>query len=178
MATLRALDTPDDLERFVELTKLIRALETERDALKDTITEALQHEPPDGPNGEQSVDFDGYHITLASRARWQYSGAVEKAEADLRALKTKERANGGASLQGHTFYPKCSVHRARSEDEARERKANVIAAHLAASGLTAPDVEAWTRPRQVGEAQGRVIVSWGQHMPGIEPGNASTRQKL
>jgi len=50
---------------------MIRALEVERDALKGQITEALQHEPPDGPNGEQYVDYDGMRVELCSRARWQ-----------------------------------------------------------------------------------------------------------
>ncbi len=148
MATLRALDGPEPLARFVELTKMIRALEVERDALKGQITEALQHEPPDGPNGEQYVDFDGMRVELCSRARWQYSDAVAQMDADLRTLKTMERATGDAELQGHTFYTKCSVRRAGSEQEARERKANAIAAHLATSGLTTPDVRGWTQSRR------------------------------
>ncbi len=153
MATLRALDGPEPLERFVELTHTIRQLEDERDALKPQIVEALQHEPPDGPSGEQSVDFGGYHITLASRARWLYSANVEQMERDLRALKTRERASGDAEQIGTTFSPKCETRRARSETEARERKADAIAAHLAASGLTAPDVEAWTQSRRDEAAQ-------------------------
>ena len=49
MSGLRALDTDEPLQRFVALTKQIRALETERDALKEVITEALYREPTDGP---------------------------------------------------------------------------------------------------------------------------------
>ena len=123
MATLRALDTPEPLERFVELMRTICQLEDERDALKPQIVEALQHEPPDGPGGQQSVDYDGFHIVLCARPRWQYSDAVEKMERGLRALKTRERANGDAELTGHTFFPKVETRRARSEEEARERKA-------------------------------------------------------
>ena len=135
MATLRALDTPEPLERFVELTKMIRALETERDALKDTITEALQHEPSSDPSGAQYVDFDGMRVELCSRARWLYSANVEQMERDLRALKLKERATGDAQLTGHTFYPKVETRRARSEEEARERKANGIARYARQAGL-------------------------------------------
>ncbi len=135
MATLRALDSPEPLERFVELTKQIRILESERDGLKDTITEALQHEPPDGPSGEQSVDFGGYHITLCARPKWQYSPAVDRMEQELRALKTRERASGDAQLTGHTFYPKVETRRARSEEEARERKANGIVRYVEQAGL-------------------------------------------
>ncbi len=115
MATLRALDTPEPLERFVELTTMIRQLETERDGLKDQIVEALGHEPPSGSNGEQYVDFDGMRVELCHRTRWTYSGAVKDATEDLRDLKLKERANGNAELQGHTAYTKCTVVRSRSE---------------------------------------------------------------
>ncbi len=148
MATLRALEGPEPLARFVELTKMIRDLEKERDGLKGTIVEALQHEPPSGSNGEQYVDFDGVRVELCSRARWKYSGDVARLEADLRALKTTERANGSAALQGHTAYTKCTVIRSRSETEARERKASAIASTLAAGGLSAPDVQTWTQPQR------------------------------
>ena len=148
MATLRALETVQPLARFVELTKIIRTLETERDGLKGVIVEALGHEPPDGPNGEQSVDFDGLYIELCHRAKWRYSGAVAQLEADLRDLKLKERASGDAELQGHTAFVKCTVNRARSETEARERKASAIASTLAAGGLSAPDVRTWTQPQR------------------------------
>ena len=135
MATLRALDGPEPLERFVELTKMIRQLEQERDHLKGVIVEALQHEPPSGSNGEQYVDFAGLRLELCHRARWKYSSDVVKAEADLRDLKTRERANGNAELQGHLAYVKATVNRARSEQEARERKANGIARYAQQAGL-------------------------------------------
>ena len=153
MATLRALDGPEPLERFVELTKLIRTLEIERDGLKDQIVEALMEEPPDGPSGSQHVDYDGLRLELCFRAKWAYSADVKQAEADLRALKTSERANGNAEMQGGTSFVKCSTSRAGSEQEARERKANAIAAHLATSGLSVLDVEAWTQSRRDEAAQ-------------------------
>ncbi len=160
MATLRALDTPTDLERFVELTKWIRALETERDALKDTITEALQHEPPSGPDGAQYVDFDGMRVELCARARWQYSGAVKDAEASLRALKTEERGNGAAELQGHTSYAKCTMVRSRSETEARERKASAISAYIQREGI-----DAGTLPEMPQAQRDALARKAGQHSP-------------
>ena len=138
MATLRALEGPEPLARFVELTKMIRDLEKEHDGLKGTIVEALQHEPPSGSNGEQYVDYDGLRVELCSRARWKYSGDVARLEADLRTLKTTERANGSAELQGHTAYTKCTVIRSRSETEARERKASASASTLAADRTAPP----------------------------------------
>ena len=148
MATLRALDGPEPLARFVELTKQIRILENERDGLKDQIVEALGHEPPSGSNGEQYVDFDGLRVELCHRARWTYSGAVKDAEEELRDLRLKERASGDAELIGHTAYTKCTVIRSRSEGVARERKASAIASTLAAGGLSAPEVQAWTQPQR------------------------------
>ena len=135
MATLRALDGPEPLERFVSLTKQIRTLENERDGLKDIIVEALQHEPADGPAGAQFVDFDGLHLELCHRARWRYSTAVAGLEADLRALKTQERANGNAELQGQLAYVKATVNRAGSETQAREAKASGIARYAMQEGL-------------------------------------------
>ena len=148
MATLRALDTPEPLERFVDLTKMIRTLETERDALKDQIVEALMEEPPEGPNGAQYVDFDGLRLELCFRARWKYSGAVKDATEQLRDLKLKERTDGSAELQGGTSFVKCTVNRAGSETQARERKASAIASTLAAGGLSAPEVQTWTQPQR------------------------------
>ena len=153
MGTLRALETVVPLQRFVELTKQIRILERERDGLKDQIVEALMEEPPEGPSSLQYVDFDGMRLELCYRARWAYSANVKEAEADLRDLKVRERTNGDAEMQGGTSFVKCTVNRARSEEEARERKASAIAAHLAASGLTAPDVETWTQARRDEAAQ-------------------------
>ncbi len=148
MATLRALEGPEPLARFVELTKMIRDLEKERDGLKDQIVEALQHEPPSGSNGEQYVDFDGMRVELCSRARWTYSADVAELTEQLRDLKLRERADGNAELQGHTAYTKCTAIRSRSETEARERKASAIASTLAAGGLSAPEVQTWTQPQR------------------------------
>ena len=163
MTTLRALETVEPLQRFVELTKIIRTLETERDGLKGVIVEALGREPADGPDGVQYVDFDGMRLELCHRAKWQYSGAVAQLEADLRDLKLKERASGDAELQGHTAFVKCTVNRARSETEARERKASAIASTLAAGGLSAPDVRTWTQPQRDAAAKRA-----GQRSPSVK----------
>ena len=134
MATLRALDTPDDLERFVSLTRQIRQLQQERDALKDTITFALQHEPP-SEYGQQCVDFDGYRVELASRPRYIYSEAVARMEKALRDLKAKERKNGAADVESWNFHPRCTSLAMTREVQARERKATAIAAHLSENGV-------------------------------------------
>ena len=132
--TLRALDTPDPLERFVSLTRQIRALERERDALKETITEALQHEPP-SDHGQQYVDFDGYRVELATRPRYIYTQAVKDLEKQLRELKAKERKSGAADVESWNFHPRCTPLAMTREVQARERKATAIAAHLSENGV-------------------------------------------
>ena len=144
MATLRALDTAEPLERFVELTRMIRQLEAERDALKDTITEALQHEPP-ANDGTQSVDFDGFRLELATRPAYVYSDEVKRLEKQVKDLKSRERQTGAAEVESMNFHVRCRANPARSEEEARERKATKIAAYLAAGGFTSADVATWVQ---------------------------------
>ena len=145
--SLRALDTPDDLERFVALTRQIRALERERDALKKTITEALYREPTDG-TGQPYVDYAGFRVDLASRPRYVYTQAVRDLEKQLREMKARERHSGAAFVESMGYHPRCTPHEPVRETEARERKATKIAAYLAAGGLTPSDVRAWEQPRR------------------------------
>ena len=139
MATLRALDTAQPLERFVELTKLIRTLEAERDGLKDTLIEALQAEPP-GDDGQQSVDFDGHRLELATRPRWNYSDDVKELEKQVKELKATERIDGTAEKTSENIHVRCSRHRtasgrAWSEDEARARKVAKISDFIREAGV-------------------------------------------
>ena len=131
-------------ERFVSLTRQIRQLEQECDALKDTITEALQHEPP-SEDGQQYVDFDGYRVELGSRPRYAYSDEVRQLEKQLLQMKARERQTGAAEVESMNFHVRCSAHRTTSEEEARERKASRIAAYLASSGFTQADVASWVQ---------------------------------
>ena len=145
--SLRALDTPDDLDRFVALTRQIRRLQQERDALKDTITFALQHEPP-SEYGQQYVEHGGFRVELASRPRYAYSDAVKKMETELREMKARERKSGAADIESWNFHPRCTPLESTREAQAREKKATAIAAYLAAGGLTPSDVEAWPQSRR------------------------------
>ena len=134
MATLRALDTPEPLERFVSLTRQIRAFETKRNALKETITEALQHEPP-SDYGQPYVDFDGYRVELASRPRYVYTQRVQDLEKQLREMKARERHSGAAFVESMGYHPRCTPHESTRETEAREKKATAIAAYLSEHGV-------------------------------------------
>ena len=159
MATLRALDTAEPLERFVELTRMIRQLEAERDALKDTITEALQHEPP-ANDGTQSVDFDGFRLELASRPRYAYSDEVKQLEKQVKDMKARERQTGAAEVESMNIHVRCTAHRATSEEEAREHKASHIAAYLAENGFTRADASTWVQAERDAAARRA-----GQHSP-------------
>ena len=135
--SLRALDTNEPLERFVALTKQIRALQHERDALKDTITEALHYEPADGPGREQYVDFGGMRVELACRPRYVYTESVQGLEKQLRELKARERKTGAAFVQSMNYHPRCTPHESVRETEAREKKATAIAGYLSSAGMDA-----------------------------------------
>ena len=100
----------------------------------DTITEALQHEPP-SEYGQQYVDHAGYRVELASRPRYNYSDSVKKMEQELRALKTRERKSGAADVESWNFHPRCTPLDQTREALAREKKATAIAAHLNEKGV-------------------------------------------
>ena len=139
--SLRALDTDEPLQRFVDLTREIRALEKERDALKGEITEALYREPTDGP-GQPFVDFSGFRIELACRPRYTYTEAVQDLEKQLRELKAKERKTGAAFVESLNYHPRCTPLESTRETVAREKKATAIAGYLSGAGLDTARVAA------------------------------------
>ncbi len=139
MATLRALDTAEPLERFVEITRQIRTLEAERDGLKDVLIHALQEEPP-GDDGTQYTDFDGHRLELATRPRWSYSDDVKRLEKQVKEAKATERIDGTAEKTSENIHLRCSRHRtasgrAWSEDEARARKVERISDFIREAGV-------------------------------------------
>ena len=132
--SLRALDTDEPLQRFVELTKQIRALEKERDALKGEITEALYREPAEG-NAQPYVDFGGFRIELACRPRYTYTQAVQDLEKEIREMKARERKSGAAFVQSLNYHPRCTPLESARETQARDRKATAIAGYLSKAGI-------------------------------------------
>lgn len=96
--TLRALDDPQPLERFLELKAEIKRLEEELAALQPLILAALYDEP------EQRTTFHGFELTIGTRRTWVYSEAVEKLEDELKALKKHEEQTGLAEVSRYTSY--------------------------------------------------------------------------
>ncbi|HMB92992.1 MAG TPA: hypothetical protein VKP65_19235 [Rhodothermales bacterium] len=64
--SLRALDTNEPLERYLDLKAQIEHLTDELDAIKPMITAALMDEP------EQRTWFRGHEITLGTRKSYAY----------------------------------------------------------------------------------------------------------
>lgn len=65
---LRALDTNEPLERYLDLKAQIEHLTEELDVLRPMITAALMDEP-----GQQTY-FRGHEITLGTRKNYAYRG--------------------------------------------------------------------------------------------------------
>ena len=97
--SLRALDTNEPLERYLELKGEIELLGEELDSLKPLITEALQAEP------EQRTLFLGCEITLGNRKTYAYSEALQTQESALREAKRNERLSGAATVTRQVFFP-------------------------------------------------------------------------
>ena len=96
---LRALDTNQPLDRFLEIKALIDALTEELELLKPEITAALWEEP------EYKTRYRGCEITLGSRKTYRYSEAVLAMQRDLKALKDYERATGEAVVVRDVSFP-------------------------------------------------------------------------
>ena len=95
---LRALDTTDELERYLHLKAEIRRLTDEMKELEPVIFDALTDEP------EETCDYLGCRLTVGRRRTYAYSEAVEQRKEELGALKRLEEANGTARLVRHTGF--------------------------------------------------------------------------
>lgn len=100
---LRALDTTEPLDRYLELRAEIERLQEELEALKPQITAALWDEP------EQHTLYRGCEISLGERRYFDYSEHVSQLQEELRALKMLERANGTAKQSKHISFPVVKV---------------------------------------------------------------------
>ena len=97
--SLRALDTNEPLERYLDLKAQIEQLTEELDAIKPMITAALMDEP------EQRTLFRGHEITLGMRKSYAYSEEVQAMEKALRDAKAIERMRGEAEVIRYTSFP-------------------------------------------------------------------------
>ncbi len=97
--SLRALESNEPLDRFLEIKAEIEALQEELERLKPEITAALWEEP------EHQTLYRGCEITLSVRKSYQYSEAVKANEKALREAKMKERFDGTAVVVRAVSFP-------------------------------------------------------------------------
>ena len=112
-STLRALDDPDDLRRFLDLRSERDRIDAELASLSPVILAALEAE--DGSR----LDVSGYVIEARIRRSYAYSDEVTETEAYLRDLRATERGNGVARVTQATGYVQVSRSRAEADDRAR-----------------------------------------------------------
>ncbi len=96
---LRALDSPEPLERYLTLLAEMKRLQAELEALKPMITYALMEEP------EQRAVYLGHELTLGTRKTWEYSDQVKAMQRDLKEAKRREVHDGVAVCTAHKSFP-------------------------------------------------------------------------
>lgn len=97
--SLRALETNEPLDRFLEIKAEIAALEEELNQIKPEITAALWDEP------EHSTLYRGCEITLSVRKSYEYSDEIKAHEKALKEAKMKERYDGTAVVIRASSFP-------------------------------------------------------------------------
>ena len=103
MQSLRSLDAPDDLARYLALKAEQKRIERELGELAPAIYAALLDE--DGSRFE-TADPAGRPVVLEVRTRtsYEYSPRVEQMEAELKALKKYEQTARIAGVTKATGY--------------------------------------------------------------------------
>ncbi len=96
---LRALDTNEPLDRFLEIKAEIAALEEELEGLNPMITYTLWEEP------EHRTLYQGCKIALSTRMTYEYSYQIKAHEKALREAKQVERLTGRAKMVRATSFP-------------------------------------------------------------------------
>ena len=96
--TLRTLDNPADLVRYLDLKAERKRLDAEIKALEPVIYCALLDE--DG----STADLLGHTLAVRTRRTYEYSPAVERLSDELKALKTYEEKASVASCTRATGF--------------------------------------------------------------------------
>jgi hypothetical protein len=98
MQSLRSLDDPNDLARYLALKAEKKRIERELDALAPGIYAALLDE--DGSRFETA----GHVLEVRTRTSYEYSPRVEQMEVELKALKAYEQKARIAACTKATGY--------------------------------------------------------------------------
>ncbi|PAP75294.1 hypothetical protein [Rubrivirga marina] len=96
--TLRTLDDPADLARYLDLKAERQRLDAEIRALEPTIYSALLDED------RATADVLGHTLAVRTRRTYEYGPAVDRLAGELKALKTYEEKAGVAACVRATGY--------------------------------------------------------------------------
>ena len=112
-STLRALDDPGDLQRYLDLRAERARIDDELATLAPVILDALERE--DGGR----LDVQGLTLEARTKRTYAYSDEVVETEAYLKDLRAAERSNGTAYVTTATGYVRVSVNRVAATNRAR-----------------------------------------------------------
>ncbi|MEA5512016.1 excinuclease ABC subunit C [Crocosphaera sp. UHCC 0190] len=95
--------TPEQqIERYLEISTLIKELEQEKETLKENIvTFAAEYKQERGEN----LIYKGVTILASERKIWEYSDTVKELEEKLKQLKKQEQKTGLAKVAKVSVYP-------------------------------------------------------------------------
>ena len=112
-STLRALDDPGDLQRYLDLRAERARIDDELATLAPLILDALERE--DGGR----LDVQGLTLEARTKRTYAYSDEVVETEAYLKDLRAAERSSGTAHVTTATGYVRVSFNRVAATDRAR-----------------------------------------------------------
>ncbi|MEA5534960.1 excinuclease ABC subunit C [Crocosphaera sp. XPORK-15E] len=95
--------TPEQqIERYLEISTLIKELEQEKETLKENIvTFAAEYKQERGNN----LTYKGVTILATERKIWEYSDTVKELEEQVKHLKKQEQKTGLAKVAKVSIYP-------------------------------------------------------------------------
>lgn len=123
--SLRYLDDPDDLRRYLDLREERDRIDAELDALAPVILRALEMED----DGKASAR--GFELEACVRRTYAYSDAVTEAETYVRECRAAERASGTATVDKATGYVRVTRSPVAKADTLRALGAEAVTAALA-----------------------------------------------
>jgi len=123
--SLRYLDDPAALNRYLDLREERDRIDDELDALAPTILQALEMED------DERAEARGHVLSAKVRRTYAYSAEVAETAAYLRDLRARERSVGTATVESATGYIEVKASPATKADRSRALGAEAVTAALA-----------------------------------------------
>ena len=92
------LSPEEELTRFVELRRQAAEIEFELNMLKANIVTRCEEQGG-------TIKLRDFQVYLSSRKSWEFSGAVENLEQELKKMRSNEQADGTAKVKSTTVFP-------------------------------------------------------------------------